>query len=176
MFIHAFCIWNIFLVFQDNFKTFYLFNFVKLNFDNKFFSSGFYIFILIIWQIADILVDYDNKLNKINNKESANIIYIHNIFKYINFFKDLFYLVSLFLIIYQRKVIVRDNESSPLLEIGESLTEEFYNKIIMQSKHPEINSIFKEKNFNFLKKKKSDLSDNTENNSISEDKSINNRK
>lgn len=127
-------------------------------------------------KIADILVDFNNNLKIIDNKESANIIYFHNFFKYINFFKALFYLFCLFFIIYQRKVILRDNESSPLLEIGESLTEEFYDKIIMQSKHPQINSILREKNFNIHKKKKSDLTDITDNNSISEETSINNRK
>lgn len=44
------------------------------------------------------------------------------------------------MVCFMRNVIIRDYESSPLLIVDESLTEEFYNDIIHQSKHPEENS------------------------------------
>ena len=78
-------------------------------------------------------------MKDIHESEATQILTIFKIFDYLTMIKALFYLFSFVMVCFMRKVIIRDYESSPLLIVNESLTEELYNDIIYQSKHPEEN-------------------------------------
>jgi len=95
--------------------------------------------IVLISESVDLFLNLRNKLNEILGNEAAQILSIFKIFDYLMIIKALFYLFSFVVICFMRRVIIRDYESSPLLIVDESLTEELYNDIIQQSKHPEEN-------------------------------------
>ena len=105
---------------------------------------------MLISESIDIFSEFREKLNNIPQNEAKRILSIFKIFDYIMLTKALFYLFSFVMVCFVRKIIIRDYESSPLLIVDESLTEELYNDIIRKSKNPEENSN-EEVRINFFK-------------------------
>lgn len=96
--------------------------------------------IILTSEGIDLFSEIRSKLGELHQSEAKKIISIIEVFDYLMIVKALFYLFSCIIVCLMRKVIIRDYESSPLLIVDESLTEELYNDIIQQSKHPDENS------------------------------------
>lgn len=96
--------------------------------------------IILVSESIDIYSEFKQKLREISQTEGAQILVIFQVFNYLMVVKSLFYLFSFVMVCFMRKVIIRDFESSPLLIVDDSLTEELYNDIIQQSKHPDESS------------------------------------
>jgi len=90
----------------------------------------------LISQCVDLFSDFRNILENLSDPEAEKIISIIKIFDYFMLVKSIFYLFSFIMVCYVRRIIIRDYESSPLLNVDDSLTEELYNDIIRKSKEP----------------------------------------
>lgn len=104
-------------------------------------SSVINLLLIIFSEIIDIIYDYCEKLKDSYNEDALKITLYEKIFKIIMMSKALLYLISFVLIYFVRKNLIDDLESSPLLRVDDSLTEEMYNEIIHKSKHPDISNI-----------------------------------
>lgn len=116
--------------------------------------------LIIFSEIIDIIYDYCEKLKDSYNEDALKITLYEKIFKIIMMSKALLYLISFVLIYFVRKNLIDDLESSPLLRVDDSLTEEMYNEIIHKSKHPDISNIHS-KNISINQTQNSSLKSNT---------------
>jgi len=81
------------------------------------------------------------KMRELNPPEIKEILKYKEALEIIDFIKFGCYIFTLILVFILRKNIIKEEEESPLLCIGEVLNEELYKNIIAQSQSPEDKSL-----------------------------------
>jgi hypothetical protein len=94
----------------------------------------------------------------------------------LNFIRSFLYLLSGIITILERRMLIRELHESPLLNIDETLNEELYKNILLQSKNPDDEGLVKEYRRLTLQtlKNKSDKVDDSSASSLNKSSSINN--
>jgi hypothetical protein len=98
---------------------------------------------LLIWilYLVDFLNDRTHDMKTLIPYGMLRVMDLKQIIFILSFIKSGFYFSSAFVTIYQRKMILKELNQSPLACIDETLTEEIYKNIIDQSKNPDDNTL-----------------------------------